>query len=343
MKQLKRYLYSASLVVLACGVALLLAEGFVRYAYPYSRDHVVPGGLFDIDDYLGWKLAPGKSAVHHSRYFDATYTINALGYRDKPREQRKAPGTYRVLLYGDSQIFGWGVDVPERFSDLVEAQLPRLEIWNLAVPGYGLDQEILSYERRGAGFAADAVMFFASRATLDRLRYDYIYRKNKPKFVLDPSGDLQLIPLRPDSNTATKLLYRLLSPLYLPYFVDRRIALLKQSLQQSGAASETEDGADGVAFGALETAILRRAVAVAQQRGQRITIATDLRGTAAAAVEALCAQAGCDALRFALPEDDAPYRFGEHDGHWNPGAHRLIAAQLLGYLKARITASRQDD
>ena len=71
-----------------------------------------------------------------------------------------------------------------------------VEIWNLAVPGYGLDQEILAYELDGQRFEADEVVLLVSTETLSRLPYDYIYRKHKPKFVLDAEGRLELVPIR---------------------------------------------------------------------------------------------------------------------------------------------------
>jgi hypothetical protein len=160
MKAIKKHLSQFCLVLAGCCIALLLAEGFVRVFYPYSRDHVIPGGLFEIDNYLGWKLQAGKNAIHHSRYFDVVYSINALGYRDKPRNPSKDENIYRILLYGDSQVFGWGVPEDQRFSNVVEDQKQSLEIWNLAVPGYGVDQQILSYEKRGKSFSADEVIFF---------------------------------------------------------------------------------------------------------------------------------------------------------------------------------------
>jgi len=39
---------------------------------------VVPGRLFEIDQGLGWKLRPGATSVHASRYFRAEYAINDL-------------------------------------------------------------------------------------------------------------------------------------------------------------------------------------------------------------------------------------------------------------------------
>ena len=128
-----------------------------------------------IDDDLGWKLAPSKTSTHHSRYFDTEYTTNSFGFRDKPRSTTKAAGSYRILLYGDSFIFGWGVNAGLRFADLIEARTPGLEMWNRAVPGWGLDQQIVLYQNEGETLPADEVIFFAGSGTLYRTRTAYVY------------------------------------------------------------------------------------------------------------------------------------------------------------------------
>jgi hypothetical protein len=91
---------------------------FCRF-YPECRDHVLPSGLYETDNYLGWRLAKEKSGNHHSKYFDVIYTTNSLGFRDKERIIQKEYDKFKILLYGDSQIFGWGVSAEERFSNLL--------------------------------------------------------------------------------------------------------------------------------------------------------------------------------------------------------------------------------
>lgn len=343
MKTFKRHLLQFCLVLVGFCVALLLAEGFVRVFYPYSRDHVVPGGLFEVDDYLGWKLAEGKIAIHHSRYFEVTYRINALGYRDRPRNLVKNDEIYRMLLYGDSLIFGWGISAKQRFSNLIEAQKPHLEMWNLAVPGYGIDQEVLSYEKQGQFLNADEVIFFVSRATLRRTRYDYIFRKHKPKFVIDQNNSLRLVRVQQDANVWTRLFYRILSPLYLPYFVDHRLAMLKQTPKQAGDSSDqkTTVGSDGIRD--LEIRILERARNVAQDWKHRMTIIADFSITPGRDLKNFCEQRGIGFLQIVLSKEDPDLTFGKHDSHWNPLANKLITEQLLSQLGTRIRPAVEDE
>jgi hypothetical protein len=317
-------------------MALFLAEGFVRVFYPHSRDHVIPGGLFEIDGYLGWKLKARKSVTHHSRYFDVAYSINALGYRDRPRNPLKDGHTYRMLLYGDSQIFGWGIPEGQRFSNLVEDQKQSLEVWNLAVPGYGLDQQILSYERDGESLNADKVIFFVSKHTLERTLYDHIYNKPKPKFATDQSGTLRMVPIPQGAQAWTSILYRVLSPLYLPYFVERQLAVLKGILKEPSNSQGQETDTGGVAIGELETGMVDRASAVALKRKHQMMLLAFLPEMARKDLQNFCDQKGIGFLVIALHDESHDLIIGKHDPHWNSQAHQLIAGQLLSQLEAKI-------
>jgi hypothetical protein len=343
MKTIKRHLLRLCFVLVGFCVALLLAEGVIRVFYPYSRDHVVPSGLFEIDDYLGWKLTAEEEARHRSRNFEATYKINTLGYRDKSRNLLKDEKVYRILLYGDSQIFGWGIPAEQRFSNSIEAQNPHLEIWNLAVPGYGLDQEVLSYEKQGQFLNADEVIFTVSRAILQRTRYDYIFRKHKPKFVIDENDDLRLVPVQQGANAWTRLFYKVLSPMYLPYFLDRQLSKLKRAPTQPGDApnQKTTKGID--AIGELEKRILDRARNVAHGRKHRMTIIANLPETPRVDLKDFCDQREIGFLQIVLPKEDPDLSLGKHDGHWNPGAHQLITEQLLSQLKTRIRPAVENE
>ena len=56
---------------------------------------------------------------------------NAAGFRSE-REfvQERKPGTYRALLFGDSQSAGDGVNNAQRYTDLLEKALPGFELYN---------------------------------------------------------------------------------------------------------------------------------------------------------------------------------------------------------------------
>jgi hypothetical protein len=335
MRPIRAWLPEIVLVVVAICVGLALAEGLVRLFQPHVRDPVVPGRLFEIDPQLGWKLRPGASAIHASRYFEAPYDINAFGYRDGVRRSAKDAAQHRILLYGDSQAFGWGLPAAQRFSNLIEARSAGVEVWNLAVPGYGLDQQILSYERDGQRFDADEIMLLVSVLTLNRLPRDYVYRKNKPKFVLDADGALQLVPIRQGANAWTSFLYEALSGFYLPYFVEQQLAAAKAAAAEAPAADRAQRPAPKRELGRLEQSLLERAHAVALARGHRLTLLVELPQSLEGMKRSLwnfCADKAIRCLEIVLPPPQEQHALGVHDGHWNRAANALIADQLLAQL-----------
>ena len=71
---------------------------------------------------------------------------NMAGFRSEHEfVTERAPGVYRVLLFGDSQTAGLGVSNRQRYGDLIERSTPNLEIFNFAIDGVGIDQEYQAY------------------------------------------------------------------------------------------------------------------------------------------------------------------------------------------------------
>lgn len=92
--------------------------------------------------------------------------INAWGMRNRPVEQVKAPGIFRIACVGDSIAFGMGTP-REHFSLQLEARLndsrpagsPRIEVLNFGVPGYNIEQIAATLAGRVAAFAPDLVVY----------------------------------------------------------------------------------------------------------------------------------------------------------------------------------------
>jgi hypothetical protein len=342
MKLVKRRLFLLSLILFGFCFSLFLMEVSIRVFFPHSRDYVTPGGLFDFDDYLGWKLMAGKSHTHHSSYFEVVYAINSLGYRDKPRNLQKDENIYRILLYGDSQIFGWGVPEDKRFSNLIENQKRHFEIWNLAVPGYGLDQEILSYDKYGQSMNGDEVIFFISDLTLERTQYNYYLKKPKPIFVTDNSGALKFIPIPKEKTVTINLLYKILSPMYLPYFLERQFDTLSNILKKFSYGNRDQVTNKEIIIpkdrvGDFEKKMIIMARNTALKGNQKITILAELPESKRKDLKVFCMQNGIGFLTIIF--DDKKIEdlvIGEHDQHWNPQAHKLIAEQFLSQLEKNL-------
>jgi hypothetical protein len=96
------------------------------------------------DDLLGWTIGPNRKSA------DGLYYSSAEGLR-APHEGisfAKATKKTRIALVGDSYTFGEDVVYENTWGRLLEKALgEEFEVLNFGVPGYGLDQAYLRYEK----------------------------------------------------------------------------------------------------------------------------------------------------------------------------------------------------
>jgi hypothetical protein len=322
---------SALLLLSGLVVAVAAAEGMVRLLAPHTRDHVTPRGLFRLDRSLGWTLKPGARVRHRSRYFDVEYMVNGAGFRDEPGRSPHAPGSKRrILFFGDSQVFGWGVDTAHRFTSVVGKRMPDVEALNLAAPGYGLDQQILSYESIKAANPNATVLLMVSTATIKRSMQSESYRKPKPRFVIDSAGRLVRVPVSAEAGRMTDLAYRMLGPFYLPYFVEVQWLRLKGSGRFRAPGSPPAPVTDS-AF-RLQEALLLEAKRLASLRGHNLVVLASVDRRAEDALRDFCAASGIGFVDTPWHEAPAELVFGPDDLHWRANAHQQVADRLLPHL-----------
>jgi carbamoyltransferase len=111
--------------------------------------------IIQYDNLLGHKYVPNQYT--RLRYGNSSYFIETdqYGFRNS---SSKNSGKKTILLLGDSFAAGDGVNNHERFSNLLE-QLYDCTIINIAVSGYGVDQQILAYKKYAEIIEHDAVLF----------------------------------------------------------------------------------------------------------------------------------------------------------------------------------------
>ena len=102
----------------------------------------------------GWKPRPGYAWLLHG----VPTTVNAKAYRGREHPLRKPPDRTRVVMLGDSIAFGARVTDEQTFGALLESGSGRFDVVNLAVEGYGTDQELLRLENEGLAYHPDVVV-----------------------------------------------------------------------------------------------------------------------------------------------------------------------------------------
>lgn len=137
-------------------VVLLVAEAVARVASVSVGTVQINRGVVraSADPKLGFELRPNSFVAS-----EVDYRINRDGFRG-PALTPKRPGVKRLVVLGDSIVFGYWVAEGDAFPAQLGALLgPGVETLNLGVPGYNLDQEIESLRNRVDALRPDAVVF----------------------------------------------------------------------------------------------------------------------------------------------------------------------------------------
>lgn len=159
-----------------------------------------PSLNFVADQSTGWRMRPR----HEFKWIIAgswdTYRSNAQGFRGQAdftlRTQKQ-----KIVLVGDSFTFGTGVEYAETYGALIEAQLHSSVIYNLAMPGFGIDQMWMSVRHQALPMRPSLVIVGFVDDNFDRSLTAYRSGEGftKPTFTLEDGG---LRPQTPDDRPA---------------------------------------------------------------------------------------------------------------------------------------------
>ncbi len=187
----RRVFANAVLTAVSLAVAVAAAEYGLRAFFPQPlreayRAADAGGPITRRDPEIGWTLKPDLAWTTGSAPWENGLTTNAAGFRDSPHSGAKAPGAYRVVVLGDSFVFGSGVPQEATLTRRLAAHLgPGFEIVNLGVPGYGTDQELLTLRRWGRALSPDLVLLGFFWNDVMENASDRIYGLPKPRFTLE--------------------------------------------------------------------------------------------------------------------------------------------------------------
>jgi hypothetical protein len=172
---------------------LRVLDGDVMWEYRWRKAHASRGTFTDTNDVygfdvhdamLGWKPRPN--------YRTDTVRTNAMGIRaEREYAFERQAGISRIVLVGDSFVWGEGVPNEETFPSHLSRSLSDVEVINLGVHGYGTDQQLLRLRELGLRFAPDVVIlgFYEENLWRNVLSFrDYAkprFRLGQEELVLD--------------------------------------------------------------------------------------------------------------------------------------------------------------
>lgn len=293
--------------------------------------------LNEPDPLLGWRPRP-RTRLRGTN--GETVTIGREGLRGKARVVMPKPaGRLRIGILGCSQTFGTGVGDDETFSAVLGEFMPDAEILNFGVGGYGTDQMLLRYETLARNYDLDVVVlgfaFFHLTRNVQTFRFFA-----KPRFDLAADGTLTLrnVPVPTPADVAA-------TPPPRTHPALDSLLLLRWAWQRILDAGSAREETPGSAAWTLTVALVDRLVAEARAAGSRVVVVNidQERPDVEEAMAAMAARSGFDFLDLgpllrSLAEENVQLR-QEHDPHFTPLAHRVVAAALFTFLTRDRPAS----
>jgi len=270
------------------------------------------------------------------RHGDILYRTNSAGFRGPEFDERPDPGTFRIVLVGDSYTMGWKIAEEEIYASRLQASLNRsgaastFEVLNLGIGGLNIERVVNRLIHLGLRFQPHLIVYGITLNDIDGPEDRSEEDSARRSAVVDDwlrFADSRSILLR----------------MLWPRWMDLRSALLppEESYGRRLVATygnprrwrRISDGLDRLA------AIQRRTGACVH-----VLIHTDLahlrffhpfteiyqRIETAAEERGLTATQSFPAFRW---RDSAALRVGAFDGHPNAEGHRILAESLLEGLR----------
>lgn len=301
---------------------------------------------------LGWYHQKNRTVELKKRGIDTMVHTNSAGFRGQREYALEIPpGKKRMLVLGDSFAFGFGVADQEVFTAVMESLDPDLEVLNLGVPGYGIDQMSVAYQEIASRYKADYVLLAIFPEDFWRSTRAFADSGHaKPYYTLDGSGKLQLqnVPVPAQFALKTNQYPELIAGSPLQSFLRRSILFkmaekafirLGKNLGLVDPSTETE--------WVIGRAILEDLTGRIRARGQKPLMMivppdrwmnSDRSTSLEKSMIRFAGQAGVPLINMRpllyekVQAGSLEDYYIEGDGHWTALSHRLAAEAVLESL-----------
>jgi lysophospholipase L1-like esterase len=245
-------------ILLSAAVVLGLAELGVRVFIPRSQ-WVFLDATDDWrpDPELGWtnRYSYRVESVPTESGAVISFVTNADGILHTESVRTKAPGVFRVMLFGDSAVVGRAVADPERIHNQLQKLLTkdlRVEVLNAGVQGYSTDQSLLLMRRLVPIYKPDLVIYALCDNDFEGNQWAENYGNQKPKCTaVDETLNGCTPPSHPDQlrirrfgseGIAYAVQHSALYRFFRPEIFALRMRFMKTHMAQTMLPPETYEG-----------------------------------------------------------------------------------------------------
>jgi lysophospholipase L1-like esterase len=346
------YLKPRRLAKMLYGIVVSLLVGELVIAVAYPQREILPKELVVKDSALGFRMVPNFRGVEPMD--GIPLEINSSGLREREIAAVR-PGTLRILVVGDSVVFGLGVRAEDAFPRALERVLQKqlqqpLEVINAGVPGYGTLQELKLFEETAGMLEPDAVLVTVSvfNDVEDNVKFARPQKRwqNAPNLIYQPLRWLRqrsqlYMMMRQYRNAVSAETMMDIHAVHPLPATARGLQLTEESLLDFAAAARRR----GVAFGIL--------LAPAQKQASPPIWSSTLRthglDEKAYSHEQPNQRFEDFARKHQLPVLDLLSLFRQDEGrlfeneHWTAAGHTRVAEAVADFLRANGIIGREQE
>ncbi len=190
----KKVLFAVLSILLLFILSFSVLETFARAKRHYLDSfNQTTGTIEQFSPTIGWVHIPGSSQhqLHHD--FTVDYHIDVDGFRI---QSRPSSPVKRVLILGDSFVFGVGVNDEETMAAHLQMKTDAFSFYNAGTSGYSQDQMFLAYEELCPRLPFDVVVVAVYLGNdIQDLPFLYPQQSSRPKptFKVDAKGNLTML------------------------------------------------------------------------------------------------------------------------------------------------------
>ena len=326
-------------LVIAIGAALvglMIIEGVARVAAPaYNPNGRVAFAVLPDGTPIG---PPGvvRRLAKNTGDYNVEVKFNSLGFRDSKSIQ--VSGADSIFVVGDSFGFGWGVEEPLRFSNLLEDRLGRL-VFNISTAAVDFDgyDNLVHYAETNGAHIGTLIVSVCMENDLREYEKDAQDVADEP--APSPAASLSGVKANLTEHSA---IYGLATvAVHRVPWLERAAARAGLVVPNLAAIAVSDASGDAVKSSAAR---LRRLVAARRSvilivPSRSLWAGTDAHRRQAARTHEtfvrLLRQAGLRVVDVRAAFERTGNPLGLHfvnDGHWNAEGHRLAADSLVQAL-----------
>jgi hypothetical protein len=332
LSQSGRWTKKLLLLVISTSLMLASVEVGVRVLAPcplYEASRFVfPNKYFEYHPVYGWIGKKSVKGAWDTHAFRVTVEHDARGFRNET--DPFIAGKRNILILGDSYVWGWGVSNGEMFTNALMDSNPQWNVYALAVPGWGTDQQYLALrdfldQDPRFAFSDIVLVYFWNDAfdVVEDMRYGYL----KPLFELDGEGALRVtnVPVPKDRVPTwdVEVASVARTPVLSMLHSYNRLVL--------AAADQPRTRSDPTPNPALSVALIKAIGELARDRGAKFRIVfldANAEGSPTdAALLAHARESRVPHVAFRSAARFPPCRLC-FDVHLSPRGHQILAEQL---------------